>query len=195
MRYNRFFTLMMVMGLAMAMMLAVGCSKKKGSTSGPGSYSSLVDPNAPGVDGTSGIDASQMGMNSGGVGDPNWRPGEGQVGSSVEELPVIYFDFDSYEIKPSETAKLDNAVPFIKANPTAHVQIEGHCDSRGTDEYNLTLGEKRAGAVVEYLINAGCDGSMLHPISYGEERPIDPAETEDAYALNRRAQFLVYFTD
>lgn len=194
MRHNRMMTMMMVLGLALAMTFAVGCSKKKTGSGGPGSYSSLVD--APGIDGSSGIGTGQLGMDQSGTGTgDSWRPGADQVGMMVDELPVIYFDFDSYDIKPSETGKLDAAAPYFKANPTAHVQIEGHCDSRGTDEYNMTLGEKRAAAVRDYLINSGCDGNMLHVISYGEERPVDPAENESAYALNRRVQFLVYFSE
>ncbi|GAB4311212.1 MAG: peptidoglycan-associated lipoprotein Pal [Candidatus Sumerlaeia bacterium] len=122
---------------------------------------------------------------------------EGLTEGYVEEaLPVIYFDFDSFELKASEMEKLDRlVVPYVKANPTAHIQIEGHCDERGTEEYNMNLGQKRASAVREYLIGKGCNEANLHTISYGEERPVDPGQTEEAYAKNRRVQFLVYFTE
>ena len=114
----------------------------------------------------------------------------------VDELPVIYFDFDKFDIKSSEMSKLDDlAIPYFRSNSTAHVQIEGHCDERGTEEYNLTLGEKRAMAVRQYLIDSGLNAEYLHVISYGEERPVDPGQDETAYALNRRVQFLVYFSE
>jgi peptidoglycan-associated lipoprotein len=114
----------------------------------------------------------------------------------VEELPVIYFDFDKFDLKASEMEKLDNIVaPWIKSQPTAHIQIEGHCDERGTEEYNLNLGQKRASAVRDYLIEKDCNAKTLHTISYGEERPVALEQTEEAYSMNRRVQFLVFFTE
>lgn len=120
------------------------------------------------------------------------NPEEGMI---VEELPVIYFDFDQYNLNPSETAKLDKAAEWIKSHAEAEIQVEGHCDERGTEEYNLNLGQKRSSAVRDYIISKGCDSNKLHTISYGEERPVDPGHAEDAWSKNRRAQFLVYITE
>jgi len=77
----------------------------------------------------------------------------------------------------------------MKKNPGAKVQIEGHCDERGTPEYNLALGQRRADSTKKYLVNLGIDGSRLSTISYGEEKPADPGHNEAAWAKNRRAVF------
>jgi peptidoglycan-associated lipoprotein len=76
---------------------------------------------------------------------------------------------------------------MLESRPQARVLIEGHCDERGTVEYNLALGEKRAQAVKEYLVTYGVEGERLDTVSYGEERPLDPRSTEEAWAKNRRA--------
>jgi peptidoglycan-associated lipoprotein len=106
-------------------------------------------------------------------------------------LKTVYFDFDQASL--TEEAKLilrDNA-EWMRANPTAEVLIEGHCDERGTDEYNLALGERRAMSVRKYLISLGVDPARLYTISYGEEKPVDLGHNEEAWAKNRRAQFQV----
>ena len=87
---------------------------------------------------------------------------------------------------------LDRNVEWLKANPTVRVQIEGHCDERGTEEYNLHLGERRANSVKQYLVKSGLDAARLFTISYGESRPVDPGHSEAAWAKNRRAQFARY---
>lgn len=110
----------------------------------------------------------------------------------VAELPMIHFDFDKYDIRPQDIPLLEKCVEWLKAHPDVQVQIQGHCDERGTREYNLNLGQKRANAVKEYLVNRGIDPSRLHTISYGEERPLDPGHNEEAWAKNRRVQFFVY---
>ncbi|MCF8113983.1 MAG: peptidoglycan-associated lipoprotein Pal [Desulfotignum sp.] len=103
----------------------------------------------------------------------------------------IHFAFDSAAL--SETAKdlLKAKAEWLKQNPGVSVIIEGHCDERGTTEYNLALGERRASAAKEYLLDLGIGGFRLEIISYGEERPLDPGQTEQAYSKNRRAQFVI----
>jgi len=103
----------------------------------------------------------------------------------------VYFDFDRATIKPSETGKLDEVVSYLKANPTHAVQIEGHCDERGTEQYNLSLGERRALAAREYLVTAGIQPERVFTISYGESRPADPGHNEAAWAKNRRCEFVL----
>jgi peptidoglycan-associated lipoprotein len=103
----------------------------------------------------------------------------------------IFFDFDSYVIKPSDTATLKEIGNWLRRNKDIKVAIEGHCDERGTAEYNLALGQKRAEAVKEYLIKAGVEQSRIKTISYGKELPFDSGHSEDAWARNRRAHFKI----
>lgn len=106
-------------------------------------------------------------------------------------LKDIHFDFDKYNIKPEEARILEENARWLKAHPTVKIIIEGHCDERGTNEYNLALGEKRARAAYNYLVALGIDPSRMKIISYGEEMPIDPGHNEIAWAKNRRAHFLI----
>lgn len=102
---------------------------------------------------------------------------------------VIHFDYDQDLIKPEDRPILDRKAEIMKANPAVRVRISGHADSRGSDEYNLVLGNKRALAARQYLIGRGIDGGRIDVTSFGEERPVDPAENEAAWARNRRAEF------
>jgi peptidoglycan-associated lipoprotein len=104
---------------------------------------------------------------------------------------TVYFDFDRATIKPSERSKIDAVAQVLKSKPNTKVQVEGHCDERGTEEYNRALGERRALAVREYLINAGISADRIFTISYGEDRPVDPGHNEAAWAKNRRAEFVL----
>jgi len=108
------------------------------------------------------------------------------------ELQTVYFDFDSAELTDQAKATLDQNTIWLTQNPGVHVLIEGHCDERGTVEYNLNLGQRRADSVREYLVSKNLDPATLHTISYGEERPVDEGHDEAAWAKNRRVQFLVY---
>ena len=104
---------------------------------------------------------------------------------------TVYFDFDRATIKPGQTGKIDEVVKYLQANPTHAVQIEGHCDERGTEQYNLSLGERRALAVREYLVTAGIQPDRVFTISYGESRPADPGHNEAAWSKNRRGVFVL----
>ena len=110
----------------------------------------------------------------------------------ISELPTIYFAYDSQELSESEMRLLDQCADWLLSRPGIMVQIEGHCDERGTQEYNLNLGQRRANAVREYLVSKGVNPSQMTTISYGEMHPIDPGQTEEAYAKNRRVQFLIF---
>lgn len=109
---------------------------------------------------------------------------------SFEESP-IYFDFDRASLTREAREMLARKAAFLKANVRLKVLIEGHCDERATVEYNLALGERRARAAAEYLRHLGVDRSRLDTVSYGKERPLDPGHTEEAWAKNRRAQFVI----
>jgi peptidoglycan-associated lipoprotein len=111
--------------------------------------------------------------------------------SEVPELQDIHFDFDRYVIRPDDTKTLDADAGWLRANPRAVLLIEGHCDERGTNEYNLALGQHRAKATLDYLIGQGIAATRITTISYGEERPRCTEHTEECWAKNRRAHFLV----
>lgn len=102
-------------------------------------------------------------------------------------LKTIYFDFDKYELKPESMDVLSQNAKVIIENNFSIV-IEGHCDERGTEQYNLSLGQKRANVVKEYYIRLGVNPSKIATISYGEEMPVCGEKTEDCWALNRRAE-------
>jgi peptidoglycan-associated lipoprotein len=105
---------------------------------------------------------------------------------------TIYFDYDKSTIKSSQTAKLDRIAAALKSRPGKGLRIEGHCDERGTEEYNRALGERRALAAREYLVlQKGLDASLIDTISYGEDRPAEPGHNEAAWSKNRRDEFIL----
>lgn len=102
---------------------------------------------------------------------------------------VIHFLYDKADIRAEDQPILDRKAAIMRANPSVRVRISGHADERGSDEYNQVLGQKRANAAKEYLVARGVDASRIDLTSYGEERPVDRAGTEDAFAKNRRDEF------
>lgn len=106
-------------------------------------------------------------------------------------LKDVFFDFDKSSIRPDAKQSLDENVKWLKANPNAALTIEGHCDERGTREYNLGLGQRRAKAAKDYLVSAGIDPKRIKIISYGKERPFASGHDESAWKLNRRAHFVL----
>ncbi|MFO7883647.1 MAG: peptidoglycan-associated lipoprotein Pal [Desulfobacteraceae bacterium] len=103
----------------------------------------------------------------------------------------IHFAYDSSELTPEARAILKKKADWMRNNPGVTVVVEGHCDERGSTEYNLALGERRALAARQYLVDIGISASRLGTISYGEEKPLDPAHTPSAWDKNRRAQFKI----
>jgi peptidoglycan-associated lipoprotein len=108
------------------------------------------------------------------------------------ESQHIYFDFDKSELKPEARAILEKKASWLRANDRYKVRIEGHCDERGTNEYNLALGERRANSALKYLNALGVSVDRVSTISYGEERPADPGHNQAAWAKNRRDEFKLY---
>lgn len=106
-------------------------------------------------------------------------------------LAKIYFDFDKSDLTEQDRATLDAKIPIMNANPGLRIRIEGNCDRRGSDEYNLALGQRRAAAAKRYLTDHGIDPSRVDVISYGAERPVAQGDTEEAYAQNRRDEFVI----
>jgi peptidoglycan-associated lipoprotein len=103
----------------------------------------------------------------------------------------IYFDYDKSEIRADAKSALDSKLPLLRANATMRIRIEGNTDSRGSNEYNLALGLRRANAARRYLVSQGIDEKRFDVVSYGEERPVDQGTTDEAYAKNRRDDFVI----
>ena len=123
--------------------------------------------------GVAGVDLSQSG-----------REGAGPVGVSR----ILYFDYDSYIIKPDYQSLIESHARFIKASPARKVMLEGHTDDRGGREYNLALGQKRAEAVSRALGLLGVPSAQIEAVSFGKEKPAVPGNNENAYAQNRRVE-------
>jgi peptidoglycan-associated lipoprotein len=114
-----------------------------------------------------------------------------ETGMSLEEVlrNDIHFDFDRYDIKENDKATLKTIADFLIQNSEVSIRIEGHCDERGTNEYNLGLGDRRAGATKSYLMTLGVPSSRILTISYGEERPLCSNSNEGCWSQNRRSHF------
>lgn len=193
----------LVLALALALASSFGCAKKKIDSEG-------LPPGASRAGGGSDEEArlaqeramrerdlamrQGQGQGLGGRGAGGPRIGRAQADPRlVQQLENlrIYFDYDSFELKGDSRDRLQQAAELLKANPAIGVVIDGHADERGTEEYNLALGERRARAVYEFLVLMGVSGDSLKMVSYGEESPLDSGHGETAYAKNRRAEFKV----
>ena len=141
-----------------------------------------------GGNGESGVPPLGSGDGTGGVGS---RP-IGLSGDSLThgQFAPVLFEYDSARIRPSEESKLQTVAAYAKSNPGKLV-VEGHCDERGTAEYNRALGERRALAARDELVKLGVDTSRISTVSYGSERPADPGHDEGAWSKNRRCEFVV----
>jgi peptidoglycan-associated lipoprotein len=115
----------------------------------------------------------------------------GRSGEAVRALlaAMIHFEFDKSTIRSGDAQELDQKVGILHANPTASIRISGHCDERGSDEYNLALGNRRATTAKQYLVSHGIDAGRIETTSYGKERPMDSGHNEDAWSKNRRDEF------
>jgi peptidoglycan-associated lipoprotein len=112
-------------------------------------------------------------------------------GRTSAPLLPIYFDFDKSNIRENQRARIEKNATFLKENTTAKVRIEGNCDERGTSEYNMALGERRALSAEKYLMNLGIHTDRLHTLSYGEEKPLLHGHDEYSWAQNRRVDFVI----
>jgi peptidoglycan-associated lipoprotein len=107
----------------------------------------------------------------------------------VAPISDIYFDFDRSELTPSAQSQMKTNAAWLAANADRKAIVEGHCDERGTAEYNMALGERRAASAKDYLVRLGVEAARLQTVSFGSERPIDPGHNEDAWSKNRRVHF------
>jgi peptidoglycan-associated lipoprotein len=122
--------------------------------------------------------------------EPVAAPKETKLDAMVMEED-IHFDFDKYNLTPTAQENLLRKAEWLRANPDVTVTIEGHADERGTNEYNLALGDRRADSAKAFLVNLGIPASRLTTISYGEERPLCTAQNEECWAKNRRGNFVL----
>lgn len=185
-----------MMSLLLLAVVFAGCAKRPATTSvsappptsppaaaGPGPA-----PSAPGAPGGAGPGPSAPGGAAPRTATARPAPGEFMA---ISELQDVHFDFDKYDIRPDDAKVLDANATWLKSNQGHLVLIEGHCDERGTNEYNLALGERRAKSAMNYLVSQGVQASRITIISYGEERPQCGDHTDACWAKNRRAHFLV----
>lgn len=122
-------------------------------------------------------------------GRPGFEPDiRGARFASASGVDDVLFEYDAHRLTPETLASLKRNAELLKLNPDLQILVEGHCDDRGTVEYNLALGQKRAKAVREYYVSLGVPGERVATISYGKERPVCPETTEDCRKLNRRAE-------
>lgn len=138
--------------------------------------------------------SSEAGRDGISVQDISEGTGRGRGENDVKAsglIKDIYFDFDSYKLKSEDFAGLKDLSSWLKANKRSNITVEGHCDERGSIEYNMALGQKRAEAVREYLLTTGVEQSRVKTISYGKETPLDGGHTEEAWAKNRRAHMKI----
>jgi peptidoglycan-associated lipoprotein len=117
-------------------------------------------------------------------------PGEGLDGT-LYGLEDIHFEFDQSSLSPEAQEVLRRNADWLRKNSSVSVEVEGHCDERGTIEYNLALGDRRARSAKDFLVNLGIGAARMRTISYGKEMPLDPGHTEGAWAKNRRAHFTI----
>ncbi|MBN1664979.1 MAG: OmpA family protein [Deltaproteobacteria bacterium] len=117
-----------------------------------------------------------------------------EVIAAGPSFELIHFDYDKYDLKPESRVILNKIFDFLKNNPKYILRVEGHCDERGTAEYNMALGQRRAEEAMKYLVKLGIDEARLTTLSYGKEIPLDPESTEAAWAKNRRAEFVPILT-
>jgi peptidoglycan-associated lipoprotein len=185
---RRFHLLVALLALLAPALLMSACGgKKRGPAvaTGPGSEAGSQSGTETPVD--SGPDIRSV--------EPDAASGEDFAvsDSSGEGGPLedIHFDYDQSELTDQARAILERNAQWIKGHAAAKVRVEGHCDERGTVEYNLALGERRAQSTRDYLTSLGVGADRLATVSYGKERPLDTGTTEAAYARNRRAHFAV----
>lgn len=167
-----FVTLVVVMACAMC---TTGC-RKKTKTSGAGSGDN--------IGGVMGGQGSEQGLSS--------RPDGGMDIITSVKFENVLFDYDSAQIAEAERAKIEAVADYVKKNARTGVLVEGNCDERGSAEYNMSLGERRALAVRAYMVGLGIDGAVIQTKSNGKEKPVAMGHDDASWAMNRRAEFVLF---
>jgi peptidoglycan-associated lipoprotein len=187
----------LVFVLALTCITAVGCRKKPvgvtplpngpGARVGEAGQSGIYGGDTSGATGMgTGVGASETAFPQNAQGHPGWTEDRDMFKSDV-----VYFDYDSSAIKSGEKSKIETVASFLKGNAAVALKVEGNCDERGTEEYNRALGERRALAIRQYLIQSGTAPERVDTISYGEDKPVDPGHDESAWKKNRRGEFVI----
>jgi len=182
-----------LLAVGLALTFAVGCKKKptgvtplpgeRPAVVGPGDQSGMINP-TPGTGvGSEGTSATPMGNPA------DWA--NATRDDKKFEADTVHFKYDSSVVQSSDKSKIADVADYLKGNANTAVEVDGHCDERGTDEYNRALGERRALAVREELIALGVDGTRVLTVSFGRSRPIDTGHSEAAHAKNRRGEFIL----
>jgi len=168
-----------ILALCVAGIVLAGCEStpdESGSAAGTGASTGMTSGT-----GGSGVSGQQL---------AGPRPGT-QEDLTVNVGDRVFFDFDRFDLKAEARAIVDRQAAWLRTYPNVAIMVEGHADERGTREYNLALGERRANSVRDYLLTLGISASRIKTISYGKERPVAPGSNEDAWAQNRRAVTVV----
>jgi peptidoglycan-associated lipoprotein len=190
MKLTRFAPLL-VIGLTLSL-LAPGCRKRPGDvTDIPGAHMlnpQDLPPNPPLA--PPDTNAIAGGPQEYPLPDPSLRK-DWPRDSEIFKADTAHFDFDSSAVKEADQPKISAVADYLKGKPQTAVEIDGHCDERGTEEYNRSLGERRALALREHLITLGIDPGRIDTVSYGKDRPVDPGHNEAAWRQNRRGEFLI----
>ena len=193
----------LLLPLVVLMLFVTGCPKRPATTaaSAPAPSGSALAPASPGAPSPSTAAPSRPGGATPAPATPApATPGPATAAPATPPRPSefsenanlkdVYFDFDKYDIRADDAKILDGNATWLKGNANNLVLIEGHCDERGTNEYNLALGERRAKATMNYLVAQGIQANRITIISYGKERPVCSEKDESCWQKNRRAHFL-----
>ena len=192
----------LLLGLAL-IVGAPGCSKRpKDVTAIPGNDPYVTGPDIDGPNEPTTLidDVEPVGFDGGGVTDKEMGYSDLDPaifeGNLVEDPLMfadntVHFGFDSAVVQSSDRGNLETVASYLRDNPLAKLKVEGYCDERGTEQYNISLGERRAASVREYLINLGVAPDRVSTLSFGEENPVCEQQTESCYAENRRAELVL----
>jgi peptidoglycan-associated lipoprotein len=184
----------MVCYAVVLMLLGMGCAQSTAAKP------ELTSASKPGPSGAPGAGSQAQGEGQRGAPRESTTPpgslealrqGQSTATPASSPLKDIFFDFDRYDLRTEARDTLKANADWLKGNPAARIEIEGHCDDRGTNEYNLALGAKRAQAAKDYLATLGISAERLSTISYGAEIPVCKEQNEDCWRQNRRARFVV----
>lgn len=175
--------------LILSLMTVAACSSTGEFEDGAASSGSTGDVVLPGPSGGAGSGGGTATTSPGSTPSSGLTQGEIRRNAAIEQT-VFYFDFDMAEFQPQDRQALVFHARDLAANPAKRIRLEGHADERGTREYNLALGERRANSIMNFLIVNGASRSQIENVSYGEERPAADGQSEAVYARNRRVEIV-----
>ncbi len=184
-----------ILGIGLAFLfisfLLCSCGSKTESVSGPGTGIPVEQVKKGEAGKAPGSELQEGVIGSEGIREPGAENAISEARTSAPFLPV-YFDFDRYTIRPDMRDRMEKNAQVMLDHPDIKIEIQGNCDERGTNEYNLALGEKRAKAAKDYLVMMGVSPDRISIVSLGEEKPLDPGHNEAAWAKNRRDDFIIF---